>query len=242
MGLCAAIAAAAPIAQEFARPIGPPVRAGAHYEIKIVEYNAWVGNRRPEADAGWLAAQHPDFIMMTDVGRPIADALQRRGFQYRKGVADTAIFSRAERTPEPYAIPAQDWPQLPSFARATFVGPDGPFTLIAAHLPRPTARPADGVAAALVRLSGHYDHRRLIVAGDLNLTPWSSALRGLDGAIGLERRDRALFSWPALASPWPILPIDHLYAGSDWRTVSLTRGPRLGSDHYPIVAVLALSH
>ena len=87
-----------------------------------------------------------------------------------------------------------------------------------------------------------------IVAGDFNLTPWSFALKGIDRRLGLERWDRALFSWPARMSPhsplsWPtpFLPIDHLYAGRDWRVVSLSRGPLVGSDHYPIVARLALT-
>jgi endonuclease/exonuclease/phosphatase (EEP) superfamily protein YafD len=241
LGLCSALGAAPPIVPELARPIRPNVPAAADYVIKIVEYNAWVDNPRTRTDADWLAAQHPDFVMMTDAEAPIVDALRARGFEYRKGVADTAIFSRASRIPEAYGIPPLEWPRLPSFARATFLGPDGPFTLIATHLPRPTARSEEGEEDAIVRLAARYDRRRLIVAGDFNATPWSFALRRLDRAIGLERRDRALFSWPAVAAPWPFLPIDHLYAGSSWRTVSIARGPRLGSDHYPIVAVLALT-
>lgn len=42
-------------------------------------------------------------------------------------------------------------------------------------------------------------------------------------------------------TPFPMLPIDHVYAGKGWRAVSVTRGPRLGSDHYPMVVVLAPS-
>ena len=87
-----------------------------------------------------------------------------------------------------------------------------------------------------------------IVAGDFNMTPWSFGLRRFDERIGLERRDLALFSWPGKltlggkALPvLPILPIDHVYAGADWRTVSVKRGPALGSDHFPVVATLALT-
>jgi endonuclease/exonuclease/phosphatase (EEP) superfamily protein YafD len=96
-------------------------------------------------------------------------------------------------------------------------------------------------------LSG-YPADRLILAGDFNLTPWSFTLRRIDRQWGLERRDQALFSWPARlgdrarwAWPIPALPLDHVYAGRAWRTISITRGPRLGSDHYPIIARLALA-
>ncbi|MDE2488701.1 MAG: endonuclease/exonuclease/phosphatase family protein, partial [Alphaproteobacteria bacterium] len=83
------------------------------------------------------------------------------------------------------------------------------------------------------------------VTGDFNSTPWSFSRRRWDKAFGLIRRDRALFSWPAgktvwgVKPPFPILPIDHVYAGPDWATVSIRRGPKLGSDHYPVVAILA---
>ncbi len=64
--------------------------------------------------------------------------------------------------------------------------------------------------------------------------------------MALERRDPVLFSWPAklnLGGPvvpaLPFLPIDHVYAGSDWRTVSIEAGPALGSDHLPVIVTLA---
>jgi len=83
-----------------------------------------------------------------------------------------------------------------------------------------------------------------IVAGDMNLTPWSFTLRRQDKAFGLQRRTRAFWSWPARTPsggpfPFPFLPIDQVYAGSDWRTVSVERGPRQGSDHYPVIVTLA---
>jgi endonuclease/exonuclease/phosphatase (EEP) superfamily protein YafD len=93
-------------------------------------------------------------------------------------------------------------------------------------------------------LLADFDRDSLIVAGDFNLTPWSFALRRGDARLGLRRLSRALATWPAgpvyagVALPFPVLPIDHVYAGRAWRVVSLKRGPRLGSDHYPVVVVL----
>ena len=63
--------------------------------------------------------------------------------------------------------------------------------------------------------------------------------------LGIARLTHALFSWPAapvtrsrLRSPFALLAIDHIYAGADWKPVNVARGARLGSDHYPIVAIL----
>ena len=86
---------------------------------------------------------------------------------------------------------------------------------------------------------------RLIVTGDFNSAPCSFARRRWDAVFGIPRRERALPSWPARTYKrlkWlglPFLPIDHVYAGPGWATVSVARGPRLTSDHYPVVVTLA---
>jgi endonuclease/exonuclease/phosphatase (EEP) superfamily protein YafD len=85
----------------------------------------------------------------------------------------------------------------------------------------------------------------MVLGGDFNSTPWSFQRRRDDQALGLIRRDRALWSWPTgegqprLPAPFPFLPLDHIYAGPGWATTSVRRGPRLGSDHYPIIVTLA---
>jgi len=95
----------------------------------------------------------------------------------------------------------------------------------------------------LRKLVADLPRERMILTGDFNSAPWSHMLRQTDAALGLTRRDRGLATFPAdrRGFPWPVpvLPIDHVYAGPGWATVSVTRGPRLGSDHYPLVVILA---
>jgi endonuclease/exonuclease/phosphatase (EEP) superfamily protein YafD len=78
------------------------------------------------------------------------------------------------------------------------------------------------------------DSMPLIVAGDLNATPWSSAFavaarHGLDRASGL-------------APTWPRrhvgIPIDHVLADTHWRRGEAQRGPDIGSDHLPVRVAL----
>jgi endonuclease/exonuclease/phosphatase (EEP) superfamily protein YafD len=241
LGLGGMLACAPLMLPELTRPIRPTLPSAPGYRIKVIEYNAWGHNPNIGRDADWLAGQNPDFILMTDTVAAAKLALTKRGFTCTRGIADTVIFSRQPRAPETYIIPEPEWPRLPSFSRASFNGAGGDFTVIATHLGRPTSGPQGGQEAALLRLIDHYDRRRMIFAGDFNSTPWSFGLRRLDQQLGLERRDRALFTWPALYSPVAFLPIDHIYAGEAWRTVSIVRGPRLGSDHYPVIATLALT-
>jgi endonuclease/exonuclease/phosphatase (EEP) superfamily protein YafD len=127
-------------------------------------------------------------------------------------------------------------------------GPNGPYTVVGVHhsWPYPIGdQPAQ--VAATAKVIQRFDGRNTILAGDFNSTPWSNALREQDRRLGLVRITRALPTFPArvlarksLEFPLPFLALDHLYVGSNWRTVSVRLGPRLGSDHYPVVAVLKL--
>ena len=119
-----------------------------------------------------------------------------------------------------------------------------PLRLVATHLqrPYPAARHA-GQRAELVGVLEAGAPENTILAGDLNATPWSFALRSFDTASGLTRYDRAMPTWPAttwtrlrLPAPDAFMPLDHVYAGANWRLVSIRRGPRTGADHFPIEA------
>jgi endonuclease/exonuclease/phosphatase (EEP) superfamily protein YafD len=247
LGLAGVAASTVLMLPEITRPIRPDGATQSPLQIKLIQFNVWEDNVDVEGTADWIAAQRPDVVLMEETEPPIRKAMIHRGFHYVRGVADSAIFTRLTPTYSPYQIPAGDWRSLPSFSRVTLPSAIGPYSVIAAHLQWPTRLGQPGQMRALAKLMDHYPSDRLILAGDFNLTPWSFTLQRWDQRIGLERRDRAIFSWPARLPPgrrWPatFLPIDHLYAGRAWRTVSLTRGPCIGSDHYPLVAVLALAN
>ena len=144
------------------------------------------------------------------------------------------------------AWPAPDADGLHSAAWATFGQGADAFTVVGDHAPWPLPNHHQQSQTALFasRLPA-FDRDSLIVGGDFNSTGWSFSLRRQDDLFGLLRRTRALFSFPVrpyshwrFTSPLPMLPIDQIYAGRDWKTVSIHAGPKTGSDHLPIVAVL----
>jgi endonuclease/exonuclease/phosphatase (EEP) superfamily protein YafD len=235
------LAGCALVAPEYLRPIpvmsAPPIGATS---LSLIQLNAWVQNRDPEGTAAWLAARSPDVITLEDARPPIRAALIRRGYHVTRGISDTAIFSKAWPIRSGVIVPAALWPGLPGFARATFMTPNGPFTVVAVHLKRPYLQDTRPAIAALGTLLDGYDRSRVIVAGDFNLAPWSSALGMADVRLGLLRRDRALASWPARPWPWPLLPIDHVYAGSRLASDRPVRAPAPGSSHYALITTLVL--
>lgn len=247
VGGAGVLAALLLILPELTRPIRPSVAAGSAPQIKIIQFNVWDRNVDVPTTADWIVSEKPDVVLMQEVNPEMLLAMHIRGFHYTRGIADVAIFSRVAPKPQTLRIAEADWHRLPTFARASFTIGGEDVTVMAVHLGWPVDAGQKPSQAALGALVDRYDRSHMILAGDFNLTPWSFALRRLDRRLGLERRDRAIFSWPAerfvhgkLVTLAPILPIDHVYAGSAWRTVSLRRGPHLGSEHFPLIVTLAL--
>jgi endonuclease/exonuclease/phosphatase (EEP) superfamily protein YafD len=254
-GLVTLISAALLITPEFLRP-KPPTAPPAEATLKVLQFNLWEGNRDPAATLGWILAQNADVVVVEETkgkARPILKGLMA-AYPYRvtclgDQACATAIFSRraplASSGLQTWDVPGR----IPiAGAWARFPDASGPFTVAAIHLTWPMLPP--GLQKAqLASLNASLDalpKDRMILAGDFNSTPWSFTLRALDRRLGLIRRTRAMASFPAdrpivggWTLPLPLLPIDQVYAGAGWRTVSVSRGPKLGSDHYPVVVVLA---
>ncbi len=238
----AAVSAGALIAPEFLRTAGPAAQPGAPGEIKVIAFNVWRGNPDTARVVDWLDAQHADVIMLEEVSFRLRDMMRARGWVTAGDLSSIMIFTRQtyilmDRPPVPRTV------QL-TFVNATYASANGPMELVVTHSEWPVSPAHATQAAALRSVLRALPRRRMILAGDFNSTPWSFRRRRDDVALGLIRRDRALATWPArpiggLRLPFPILPLDHLYAGPGWATTSVARGPALGSDHYPLIVTLA---
>lgn len=248
IGLTGAVLAALLIAPEYLRATAAKASSGAPSQIKLIQFNAWGRNRDPDATVAWLAAQDADIIVLQEA-ELIAGALRRKtGYHLVPGADRLAILSKARPIAADVSMPADRW-ATPPLAGATFADSDGRFTVIGVHYIWPTYGGFQQAQGRVVsELIGRFPKNRLILTGDFNSTPWSFSRRREDMRFGLERRTRGLFTWPAgqvsrhrIGFPFPFLPIDHVYAGPGWRTVKVERGPRLGSDHYPVVVILAAS-
>ena len=81
-----------------------------------------------------------------------------------------------------------------------------------------------------------------IVGGDFNCSPWSPNFIALMNGVSLTNIIQGrlwAWSWPALLSVLGS-PIDHILISEQFRLRRLSRGPRLGSDHFPLIAELEL--
>jgi endonuclease/exonuclease/phosphatase (EEP) superfamily protein YafD len=226
---------------------GADARAGA--TIKVIQLNLWRLNTDVAATVAWLAREVADVVVLEEViddAASVPDALARAYPHQRDDVGvGTRVLSRHPLVASG-TYRARSTETHSTGAWATLDHPAGACTVFGfqATWPIPPGvqqADTDDVAAMLDR----FDRWSLIVCGDFNSTPWSAALRRQDRLFRLERRSRALLTWPVqpytrlrLTSPLPFLALDHIYAGPAWETVSVRVGPRLGSDHLPVVAVL----
>ncbi|MGF9762851.1 endonuclease/exonuclease/phosphatase family protein [Microvirga sp. 0TCS3.31] len=120
------------------------------------------------------------------------------------------------------------------------------FTLVGLHAAQPFGedvrrqRTQIDIATRQVRAAST---GAVVLMGDLNLTPWSSAFRSLiDGAqLSDTAKLRKLTATWSSRSPLFGLPIDHILINGGFRVLGNRVGEDLGSDHFPVIADLILA-
>jgi len=93
------------------------------------------------------------------------------------------------------------------------------------------------VAATMNTISGP---RALI--GDLNTTMWGHHYKALvqeTGLVNARRGFGVIPSWPTQL-PFAMIPLDQCLVSSDFTVLDIRTGPRIGSDHLPLIVELAL--
>lgn len=213
-------------------------------QIKIIQLNALRTNGDIARVARWVISERPDIVTITEARHDLRDRLIRQaGWKLAGEMGHLMIF-----TPRHYLVmnrPKVDRRSQLTFVNATYEEAVGNVEVVTAHIGWPIDPDAPRQIRGLEDVVRRLPRDRMVLTGDFNAAGWSQAIRGIDARYGLVRRDHAIPTWPAqiLGRPWPLpfVPIDHVYAGPGWRTVSVRRGPWVGSDHYPLVVVLAPS-
>lgn len=96
---------------------------------------------------------------------------------------------------------------------------------------------------AMVGLEAEKDNLPTIVTGDLNDVAWSTTTRRFQRLSGLldPRVGRGFYNTFSATMPWMRWPLDHLFHDPKFRLIDMARLDKIGSDHFPMWFVLALT-
>lgn len=228
-----------------ASPTLPVASSGAAVALVVAEANVNADNRNPAPLRTWLDAQRNDIVVLHELTPAYAGMLLRdeRRWPHRALSPADSPFGVGLLS----SFPLRDVRRFDGQAGlalliATVDLPQGHVRVAGVH-PMPPFAP--GWRERRDRVLRILSHERdaglpLLVVGDLNATPWSTALTG--GTAGDLRRATPLTPTWTPFPPLPLgLPIDHVLASPQWQRVDAARGPDIGSDHRPIRVALALS-
>lgn len=222
--------------------------AASSEPLELISLNVLADNPDKAPTLAYLRHRGADLVVLLEVDQAWADALDElaplyphRLVRLRDDTFGIAILSQLPLSDPQVETPAEGPPVM---VVGVPRGEEG-CLVVAAHPPPPisaewSARRDAQLAAIGERAA--VESRPVIVAGDLNATPWSHGFRQLVGPRGL--RDSAVGrglqpTWNA--RHWlPRIPIDHVVISEEVEVLSRSIGPDVGSDHLPVEATLLI--
>ncbi len=204
----------------------------------------------------------PDIAIFTELSGNQVRAIEMAKTDYpfrtpfpRSSAFDVMLLSRW--TPRSWSV---EFPHGYGYAFVTARFCDGPArpddrctTIVARHAVRPrlplgfVGQPPvhrdqllqEGARRAAIHVA---NGDRVVLVGDLNVTPWSASFRDVLATSGLgdsatmpaEKPRVPLPTWFSIV-PGIGLPIDHALVGPGLRIVERRLGPNIGSDHRPLI-------
>lgn len=221
--------------------------AAAGPPLGLVSANVHASNRDFDAFLSFVEAESPDLLLVLEVSpawaetlEPLRDRYPHSTIRPRQDNFGIAFFSRV---PAEIEIVESGDAELPSVvARLTHDG--RPLTVIGAH-PLPPVSSATAAARnaqlAAIAKAAREGEGEVVVAGDLNVSPWSPHFHDLlrDGNLSDSRCGFGIQpTWPTFFPPL-MTPIDHVFVSKGLVVLDRRVGPGIGSDHRPVVARFA---
>lgn len=229
-----------------APPARPAASAGAA-RIRVAAMNVFFLNDDHGRAIAWLEAEQPDVVIVAEATeawreafRSLRDRYPVQHLAYTAGRrAHVLLLSRAAVRVESLELARGAAPAV----HATLEFGGRPLHILGVHANWPLGREASRRRAQGLDAIARFARRTqgpVIVAGDLNLTPFSPRFDRLLRAGGLANAAAGRGwqpTWPTFLPPVGI-QIDHVLVRGGVETLDFRRGAHIGSDHRPIVADL----
>lgn len=221
----------------FASPRLPGDGQGESFQL--ISANVHLENSDLAPLKRWVAEVSPDAVLLQEVSPAAAAELALwTDWPHRIVIPDSTPFGIAVLSKHPLLaqpVPT-DAAQTPAI-RVVVGLPWGRVPLSAVHPMPPISAEYHRLRDALLVREGAWLRAQGggVLAGDLNATPWSSALHRAS-EVGLRRAGSMEPTWPGY--PMLGITVDHVLATEGWCREVFAVGPRIGSDHLPVAASL----
>ncbi len=209
-------------------------------DLTIISLNTWDAIDNVESLEAYFKTIPADVVVLSEIGPPKQHLLEalRSIYPYQTQCANDWACSLAliSRVPFEQGGTVRWSKKMPAFVWARF---PGSLTVVGTHIARPSrtpflhARETDAIAQFVRRLEGS-----VVLAGDLNSSPWSYSFRSLKAQTGLVASRLLTPSWPAWPIAMPQIALDHILVSPDLSFAESRTERAVGSDHLPVFARL----
>ena len=227
----------------------PASVVAADVKLRVLLLNAETSNRRCDLVKALIRDKNPDLFVLEEVDDRWLDELKELRASYPHAVTapredNFGIALYSQRPLLDAKIVHLGEAEVPSVVAEVEIG-NRRLTVLGTN-PLPPGSPDyarfrnEQLAAIPKFLSGRKGP--VILLGDLNTTPWSAHFKRLVHETGLidSSGGRGIQpTWPANLLPLRI-PIDHCLVSPDVKVLSKQVGPKVGSDHLPLLVEVAL--
>lgn len=220
--------------------MAPRMEGPADLVITVANVNK--KNHDPEALLAWLAQRPANLMILSELSPAYAEALRHHafgGFRHhtlhpQDAVPGIGVLS--DRPLRNVRIVPDKLGALRLEADIEVGGADVRFIAIHPKPPKSTRKHTE--RDRLIRsLAVSTRGKPVIVAGDVNATPWSSGLLGAHSR-DLARITGSMPTYPSELQGVVGFAIDHILASPHFAAVGAERGPDIGSDHLPVRGAL----
>lgn len=227
-------------------PVAPALAQSHAGGVKIIASNIY-GFRNSNVDAfvQLVRSEQPDVLAITEMTPIWMTALKKRLPDYSIALDENISGGAAilSRVPIAHVQTPRGTRRFGVRGVVNIGGRD--VLLIASHPPAPSEqrrwqarnrefmRLADDVRSA---------NMPVVIAGDLNCTPWSTYFRRLKDSCALVDSEQGTGPQPSWSAHMvaPMVPIDHCLVTRELITSDRRLGPAIGSDHLPLIVTVGL--
>jgi endonuclease/exonuclease/phosphatase (EEP) superfamily protein YafD len=234
--------------------LGSPAKATVEASaIRVMSFNLLSTNERYPEVIEYIESVDPDLILLHEASRPWEVAMEAAELDYQiiRPRSEDLIFGTLVLV-KGDAVEAVSYGFAASSARAVELTytPEGwttTLSILGTHPLAPTDRERADLRDAQLGFAGEWASDRngaVIVVGDFNATPWSWPFRRLMDSADLQNSQKGFGLQPTFSAESNLLlrvPIDHLLHSPALEVTDRDLGPRLGSDHFPLLVDLQLA-